>query len=294
MKKILLSLFVWFVWIISFCNAWTYTFEWNWNNIPWSFVPAMSSVSKNVIISCTFTNSNTDCDWPIFRTKFSFSFYRNSYFNAIYYWELSDTYEITCWSDNSFTFTYDFSTFAGAYGYTNRWFNFMYLSSTRNPDPSYITYTCTFVGDNIIDWSNSWWWGWSCPEVNTWEILSWYILESEVDSNYCVNNDLCPVYENNSLLYINTIEHQSAPVINIDIPLEYDWDSSIDSWVFNLVISWNNVDYEYIDWIITAQNVKPNAWTLNKIITELIPLFVPWLVIILFIWFVFRFVKKIF
>ena len=135
-----------------------------------------------------------------------------------------------------------------------------------------------------------------CSEVDTWELLSWYILQSDVDINYCVENDLCPVstWLSWSELVINDIVHESAPLITINIPEEFNWNYTIDENEFVLSISWYNVDTEYIEWIITSQNVKPNASTLNKIITELIPLFVPWLVIILFIWFVFKLIKKIF
>lgn len=129
----------------------------------------------------------------------------------------------------------------------------------------------------------------TCPEINTWDILSW-----SCDTNYCVENDLCPVASNFSQLFINDIEHQSAPLINITIPYEYTWDSSVNSWQFDLVISWQNVDYDYIDNIVRTQNSKPSTEDFNNIITWLIPLFIPWLVIILFIWFVFKFIKKIF
>lgn len=128
----------------------------------------------------------------------------------------------------------------------------------------------------------------TCPEVDTWSILSW-----SCDTNYCVDNDLCPVPSNFSTLFINDIEHQSAPVINVTIPREYSRDSSVDSWQFDLVISWYNVDYEYIDWIVRTQNAKPNQTDFNNIVSGLIPLLIPWLVIILFIRFVFKFIKKI-
>lgn len=135
----------------------------------------------------------------------------------------------------------------------------------------------------------SWWGWWSCPEIDTWSILS-----GSCDTNYCVENDLCPVPSNFSTLYINDIEHQSAPIINVTIPYEYSWDSSVDSWQFDLVISWQNVDYEYIDWIIRAQKSTPNNTDFNNIVSGLIPLLIPWLVIILFLRFIFRFIKKIF
>lgn len=127
---------------------------------------------------------------------------------------------------------------------------------------------------------------------------------SSVDQNYCVSNWLCPSSNCSwnvntwdiqwSALYINQIQHVSAPVINIDIPEEISRDYESDDEEFNLTIWGYNVDTEYIEWVINLQNSKPNQVDLNYIIQVIIPLFVPWLVVILFIYFVFRFIKKIF
>lgn len=97
-----------------------------------------------------------------------------------------------------------------------------------------------------------------------------------------------------SALYINDIQHQSAWTINITIPEEFSWDYTWDDEEFNLNVIGYNVDTAYIEWIITNQTTKPNQTDLNNIITWVIPLFVPWLVIILFIYFIFKFLKKIF
>lgn len=125
-----------------------------------------------------------------------------------------------------------------------------------------------------------------------------------IDTNYCVENNLCPsswwdcpIYtwdSNWSSLYINDIQHESAWTINITIPEEYSWDYTNENDEFNLDIIGYNVDTDYIEWIITNQTTKPNQTDLNNIISWVIPLFIPWLVIILFIYFVFKFLKKIF
>ena len=119
----------------------------------------------------------------------------------------------------------------------------------------------------------------------------------EVDTNYAVQNNLCPLESSGvewSSLYINDIQHVSAPEINIYIPEEYNRDYTWDENKFDLYVSGYNVDYEYIDNIIRTQKSTPNSDDFNNIISWLIPLLVPWLVIILFIRFIFRFVKKIF
>lgn len=115
-------------------------------------------------------------------------------------------------------------------------------------------------------------------------------LENCIQAN-CPSIDVNTWY---STLYINDIRHQSMPFIYVNIPEEFSWDYS--TWIndFTIDISWYNVDTDYIAWIIDTQNYKPDESDFNKIITDVIPLFVPWLVIILFLYFIFRFIKKIF
>ena len=97
-----------------------------------------------------------------------------------------------------------------------------------------------------------------------------------------------------SSLYINDIQHISSENIIITIPSEISWDYTWDDTNFELTISWYNVDPEYIEWVINSQNALPTKDDLNNIVSYLIPLFVPWLIIILFIYFVFKLIKKVF
>lgn len=97
-----------------------------------------------------------------------------------------------------------------------------------------------------------------------------------------------------SSLYINEIQHLSSENINITIPEEISWDYTGDEENFELVINGYNVDSEYIEWIINTQKEIPNEIDFNNTVSVLLPLFVPGLVLILFIYFVFRLLKKIF
>ena len=136
--------------------------------------------------------------------------------------------------------------------------------------------------------------------------LSWY---SNTLSNCSNNLNTCNVSLSNCLsancpfntwdvqwsaLFINDIQHIWAPLINITIPEEFEWNYTWSNDEFDLDVVWYNVDTEYIDWIIRTQKTTPDSYDFNNIVSNLIPLFVPWLVIVLFLWFIFRFIKKIF
>lgn len=151
-------------------------------------------------------------------------------------------------------------------------------------------------------------WDWYCPSCDCPICEEQYTSEecqqeyslmpiSSCNSEYCWLNWLCPVYTGSTMseLYINWINHLGALIINISIPLEQAWDYEYTWDVMNINLSWeNNVDYEYIDNIIKTQRSTPDDEDLNTIVSWLIPLFVPWLVLIVFIIFIFRFIKKIF
>ena len=152
-------------------------------------------------------------------------------------------------------------------------------------------------------------WQWIIPNntMSSLECQTEYNLIpiSSVDQNYCITNNLCPSSECPvcpvgswwvSSLYINDILHVGAPFIYMDIPQEIGWDYEYTQWGTNMIIDveWYNVDYDKIEGIVNTQSYTPDEYDLNSIITNVMPLFVPGLVIILFIYFVFRFIKKIF
>lgn len=142
-----------------------------------------------------------------------------------------------------------------------------------------------------------------CPEVNTWEILSWYVLESEIDTNYCVGNWLCPnecwswtdfswdlQYSN---IYINSILHPGKQNIFIDIPDYITWDYSFTGDDFNLYVgSW--YDVEYIESIIDINSYRPSSSDFTSIFVGGLTLIFPYIVILLFIVFVWKLLKRIF
>lgn len=146
-----------------------------------------------------------------------------------------------------------------------------------------------------------------CTTMTSLECQTEYSLIpiSSVDQNYCTTNNLCPSSEcpvcpvwtgNISNVYINDILHVGAPFIFIDIPEEIDWDYGYTQWWTNMLVNveWYNVDYDYINWVVDIQNYKPDSEDLTNIVKTVLPLFVPWLCIILLLYFIFKFIKKIF
>lgn len=146
-----------------------------------------------------------------------------------------------------------------------------------------ITWNVNVVVNDWIDYeldshNNALWLSvWLNTEI--WWQCSWSVIDS---------------WTNWSALYINDIQHESAPLINLTIPEEFERDYTNDSEEFNLWVSWYNVDTAYIDWIITTQKTLPDKQDFNNTISWLLPLFIPWLVIIACLYFIFRFIKKVF
>lgn len=154
---------------------------------------------------------------------------------------------------------------------------------------------CTFVVD-VYDF-----WYYSSQQCQSEYNL---IPIDEVDSSYCESNNLClsssdPIDCPNvwvSNVFINDLFHPWAFNIVMNIPQEIDRDYAYtNSWNnMNIDIVGYNVDYEKMQEVIDTQNYKPNSDDLSTIVSQIVPLFVPWLCIILLLYFIFRFIKKIF
>lgn len=136
----------------------------------------------------------------------------------------------------------------------------------------------------------------TCPEINTWEILSWYILESEIDQSYCIWNWFCPEINTGdylSQLFINNVMHQSASVINIDISDWVYWDYTWNDQVFYMSV-WTWFDDDYIEWIINVNSYRPTSEDFTQSFVGGLTLIIPYIVIVLFIVFIWKFIKRVF
>ena len=170
-----------------------------------------------------------------------------------------------------------------------------YIKSSGSSSAVYSLYFTK--SDSIFDWL----------KMTSLECQTEYNLIpiSSVDENYCTTNNLCPSSECPvcpvwtwwvSSVYINDILHVGSPFIYMNIPEEIDWDYAYTQWWTNMNIDivWYNQDPDKINGIITIQNYKPNSQDFTSLVSNAIPLFVPWLCIILLLYFIFRFIKKIF
>ena len=138
----------------------------------------------------------------------------------------------------------------------------------------------------------------SCP--STWEILSWYILESSINSAYCENNNLCPINtwsvssgDNWSALYINNLQFPWKSNIFVTIPDYIYWDYSSDESDFNLYVG-SGYDQDYIDNIVKINSYQPNSEDFTEIFVGGLTWIMPYIVIVLFIVFVRKLLKRIF
>lgn len=329
MKKIIFSLFVSIIWLINFSSA-SFTAVINNQNIQeynivnvsdiynqyWEWFLCISSLSQwydamffdnnwSVINSFEITNNNGGTACVLVDS--SIAFFNNNwwtaYFNYYVAWQSSCpsaneicpnvNLRITNANDNNLwtwlrltNYASDTSVFSNIYYSWNLQFsqsNWNLLMTCPSSDCSYYE---NELSECLSDYDVLWQDYDSCiSELN---------ICTPALSN-CLSgwsSDLS--WTNRSALFINDIQHIGNSIIDITIPEEINWDY-YNTWdIFELNVSWYNVDTEYIANIIENQKTYPSDVDFNNIITDLIPKFIPWLVIILFLYFVFRFVKKIF
>lgn len=280
-------------WFCCFSSDYSYTYLRHAKISYWNF----SNIDLFQWVNTSYPLTCLSIDW-------SFTIYNGAWSTLDFmYWDMTNYVPSTscptcptCQTCNTWTINFY---------YNDNVVNPFYWDSTVNWSFNYKIYL-----DEYVNYSRNWsniYLTWSepneCEECqtpscpSTGEILSWYVLESSIDSSYCIWNWLCPVVDpwswNWSALFINWIQHESYPMINIDITDNVPWDYSINNDVFDLDI-WEEYDQDFIDWVIDSQKTLPSKNDFNSTVTGLIPLFVPWLVIILFLYFTFRFIKKIF
>lgn len=97
-----------------------------------------------------------------------------------------------------------------------------------------------------------------------------------------------------SALYVNDIQHLGKPNIFINIPDVIDWDYISTGDDFTLNVSGYAVDTEYIEWVIAVNSYQPTSEDFTNIFVSGLTLVFPYIVIVLFIVFIRKLIKKIF
>ena len=287
MKKILLSLF----WIITF---WLINF-WSCSTVD-DILNTTSHVVSSVSVTSTDTFVTVVDFWEFDSSTVCFKFDNMSVSTNI---QVGPYTSQNPWYLNRNQWYYYRWAWAWNYTCVYVWSDWRYLNvSVPNPVTFDVEY---FFMNTFLDTT--------LPVMTSFECQQNYDLIpiSSVDSNYCEINNLCPswwweciisgswfsdiyIYSNNRyfpLTWTNSV------FINLPQYLTYNYDYS--NWWDDLDIDiWYSVDDSYLSSVKDLQLTTPNQVDLNNIVSWLLPLFVPWLVVILFLYFVFRFLKKIF
>lgn len=237
-------------------------------------------------------------------------------------------WNIVIWLENNFwqwvsIYEFELENINRRYQWQFEFNNETYIDIWSVPNSYYANYFTFFsefqTSENIEGWSLflicSWVWNvFSTIQNNnqqecTWNIMTSLECQSEyslipissVDSTYCESNNLCssswwgecePWDSNWSALYINDIQHLWKPIISIDIPEEIDRDYLSTDSQFNVDIIGYNVDYEKINTLVDLQSYKPSSDDFTKLISDNLPLILKYLLIVLFLFFVYKGIKK--
>ena len=313
MKKILLTLSVLIIWITNFSfGADSYTCSYKW---------IVNEVAKTWV-STTYNLTNCNNLWPYYDCNIfadisttNWTCYQIWWFDLSYYDDINLNVDFG-WSYISFSknnnnldqlnwYTVCSPSRLMIQGRANAYvpdlpFTITTFSETALTNYSY-TYTCSSCPECQECQECP-----SCPSINTWEILSGYILESEVTQNYCevrynlIDPGECPASGwtgdiNWSSFFVNNYQVQGARNIYLFMPDFLTWDYTyIDSWnTLNIEVE-NEGDEEYIQGIIDINSYRPSSEDFTNIFVSGLTLIMPYIVVALFIIFVWKLIKKIF
>ena len=197
---------------------------------------------------------------------------------------------------------------------------------TSNSTKSFISWSCLLLSN----WSLCWWWIYNNQDEliytitasnnysNLWQYcfdFDWYYRNTSnrtceiiiikdvyqecqecpgIDTNYCVENDLCPVASwSRSELVINNIVHEWRPLINLNIPDYITRDYTVDENQYDVYV-WSWYDQDYIDSILKINSYRPDSQDFTQIFVSWLTLIFPYIFVALLIVFMWRLLKRIF
>lgn len=253
MKKYLLSLLVCVFWFIGFSNAWSVTFS----NVSNNSNDYMFLTVPWVLLSSSYNvyMSMSDVVWCSDLWYFLVS--SSSINNPIYWYAWWSFVRYPDWEINITQF-WDTAVF-------------LWIAIPWDCSFSSVTFSWDWIVDTFIWWSSS-------PEIDTW---------------YCVENDLCPVPENYSNIFVNNIEFPSKPLVNVSIPDYITWDYTGTDSAFELYVG-SGYDVDYINSIIDINSYRPNSEDFTNIFVSGLTLVFPYIIFVLFLVFMRKLIKRIF
>lgn len=308
MKKILLSLFVWFVWIISFCSADVISiwmdcgYVW-WTNVCWKWNLRSQQIYLNkwdYLIFVIDNNWNLVKDYSTFRVVLS----DRNYTNILSYITWSNPFIQNVLNTSVVLSFVDVTFYWRSTNFNSEIYTIVLVPvsefSSCSCDPQYTSEQCQSVYWLVSSWLLN-----TCQsDLNSCQSnTSWFndLLNNCNSSLNACNSSLTSCLQNNcpviswdiqwSSLYINDIQHEWSPIIDITLPEEISWDYSRDDNIFSVVVSWYNVDTDYIDWIIRTQNYKPTSEDFTQLVWMLAP-YSKYLLFLLFIFIIWAWIKK--
>lgn len=286
MRKIILSLIVWFVWLISFwyCQIWITWYD-------------TSKVLTKSVKSSSLKSSQTVWNYKVLNNDWDLSHYAFSYIHDVdnAWWNyLDSSYDwITCLL---FDRQYPWITYYVDNVEVNEDFNnwkFVCTDSTNvkfYSDISQNYYKLFLSKEYFMDFFQ--------PQYTSQECQFEYSLMpiSSCNSEYCEMNNLCSViwWSWSSTLYINDVWHESAPFIYVNIPDEIKRDYLTWEQEFTINVEWLNGDQDYINWIIDVNSYRPSSEDFTQTFVWWLTLIFPYIIITAVILFIRRFIRKIF
>lgn len=310
MKK-LLSLFIVLFWLTSFwycVDSYTCSYKW-----------IVNDVARNWI-STTYYSTNCNNFWPYYDCNIyvdistsNWNCYQIWWFDLSYYDDINLNVEMG-WNYISFSKNYNNLDQLNGYtvcspsrlmiqGRVYAYVSDLPFTVVSFPESALTNYSYTYTCPTCQECQECQECP-SCPSVNTWEMLSGYILESEITPWYCetrfnlISPSDCPNSSwswdiQRSSFRVNNFQVMGGRNIYLYIPewLNRDY-TYVDE---NLQIEVENEgDEEYIQGIIDINSYRPSSEDFTNIFVSGLTLIMPYIVVALFIIFVWKLIKKIF
>lgn len=296
MKKLLLSLFVWLIWLISFCSAefvgWI-TCDWNSTICWYIYPPADCNWSRTVYLDWWWNSFQLLWDWwqssyPSLTSRLVTSTCTYIQIKKASFWNATYPFVVSYWTDPSWWWScpecptcpsqYTSEECQSEYWLVSSWL----LNTCEN------NYNNCQSNLESCQSSLSWW-------NNTLNNCSNNLLSCESSLASCIQSN-CPIDTWDvmwSSLWINWIQHLWKSIINVSIPDNIYWDYTTNEESFDLYVG-SGYDQEYIDWIISINSYSPTSEDFTSIFVSGLTLIMPYIIFALFIVFLWKLIKRIF